>query len=334
MSGHYASSGTAMATGLGNGTRGMHFTRRTALAAALALLAAPPARAELAPAEAMIELAFAFPGAPPEHVAGRIAPPVEDQLGGAAGLGFMVSWSRAGALRVILKFKPGVAESAALAAARRQAAQALAALPGGAAPPAIRAVAPDDQPVLLLGLVADRFSLADVTRIVEPAIRDALQTVPGVEAVRVAGARREIGRIRLDRARLAAHGVSADDVRTALRARGIAPAAGAEPDALGVPATADLGALADLVLGIISGAAVRLRDVAQIERAADSDGIVARFDGAPAVVVEVTRRRESDGGEAARALAAQLPGMLLRLPAGLSHKAGFSCEHCVRPTRR
>lgn len=308
----------------------MALTRRATLAAALAFAGLPHgARAEILPAETMIEVAFVFPGAPLEHVADRMTPLVENHLGGADGLGFIVSWSRAGAIRVVLKFKPGVAEAAALAAARRGTAQALAALPGGTAPPAIRSVAPDDQPIALIGFVADRFSLAEVTRIVEPRVREALQTAAGVGAIRVHGARPEIGRLRLDRARLEAYGVSVEDVRAALRRRGIA-AADTEPDALAVPATADPAALGDLVLKVINGAAVRLRDVAQIERTAATDGIVARYDGAVAVVLEVTRRPEIGGAEAARALAAQLPGTLLRLPAGVSHKAGFSCERCAQ----
>jgi multidrug efflux pump len=313
----------------------MAIATRRVLAAAMAFawLTSPAARAEVAVAEPMIEVEFAFAGAARDTVADRLTPLIENDLGGAPDLGFMISWSRAGQSRVVLKFKPGVRESAALERARRQADQALGRLPSGSAPPAIRAIAPERRPIAYMGFIADRFSLADVTRIVEPRVREALQVVVGVEAVRVYGARPEIGRIRLDRARLAAYGVSIEDVRAALRQRGIA-AAGTEPDALTVPATADLAALGDLVLKVINGAAVRLRDVAQIERAAASDGIVARYDGAVALVVEVTRRPEIGGAEAARALAAQLPGTLMRLPGGLSHKAGFSCERCAAAVRR
>jgi multidrug efflux pump len=316
----------------------MALTRRATLAAALAFAGlAHGARAEILPAETMIEVAFAIPGAPLEHVADRVTPLVENHLGGADGLGFMVSWSRAGSLRVVLKFKPGVGEAAALEAARRGISQALAALPGGTAPPALRSVASDVQPIALLGFVADRFSLADVTRIVEPQVRESLQAVAGVEAVSLHGARREVTRVRFDVGRLAAYGVSVGYVRTALLLHGIealpAPSEGDAPS-MTLRDAADPASVADIVVKTVNGVPVRLRDIAQIERAAASDGVVARYDGAVAVVLEVTKRPEFGRAEAARALAAQLPGTLTRLPAGLSHKAGYSCARCAAAVRR
>jgi hypothetical protein len=48
----------------------------------------------------------------------------------------------------------------------------------------------------------------------------------------------------------------------------------------------------------------------------------------------VAKRPVIGMAEAARALAAALPGTFIQLPGGLSHKTGFSCERCAAAARR
>jgi multidrug efflux pump len=313
-------------------------TRRMILAAILALAwtIASPARAELPFAETMIEVEFTFAGTPLEAVAERLTPVVENNLGAAPGLGFIVSWSRAGQVRLVLKFKPGIGESAALAGVRRQIAQALAQLPPAGGEPAIRAVPPERQPVAYVAFIGDRFSLGDVTRIVEPQVRERLQTAVGVEGIRLYGSRREIGRVRLDRDRLAAYGLSEEAVRAALAQNGIEASPAPDGDAPGLTLRNrfEPESVGQIVVKTVNGVPVRLRDIAQIERSHMHDGVVVRYDGAIGVLLEVAKRSEIGMAEAARALAAALPETFIRLPGGLSHKTGFSCERCVSAARR
>lgn len=313
-------------------------TRRTILAAILALAwpMASSARAELPLAETMIEVEFTFAGTPLEAVAERLTPAIENNLGAAGGLGFMVSWSRTSQVRLVLKFKPGTGESAALASARRQIAQALAQLPPASGAPVVRVVPPERQPMAYVAFIGDRFSLGDVTRIVEPQVRERLQTVAGVEEVRIYGSRREIGRVRLDRGRLAAYELSVEAVRAALAQSGVeaSPAPDGDAPSLTLRNRFEPESVGQIVVKTVNGVRVRLRDIAHIERSLTHDGVVVRYDGAIGVLLEVAKRPEIGMAEAARALAAALPDTFIQLPGGLSQKTGFSCERCAAPARR
>ena len=244
-------------------------TRRTLLAAMLGVTwPIASARAEAPLAETMIEVGFTFAGTPLETVAERLTPPIENNLGAANGLGFMVSWSRTGQVQLVLKFKPGVGESAALASVRRQIAQALAQLPPANGEPMVRAVPPERQPIAYVAFIGDRFSLGDITRIVEPQVRERLQTAVGVEGIRVYGSRREIGRVRLDRDRLAAYGLSIEAVRAALAQNGIEASPAPDGDAPGLTLRNrfEPESVGQIVVKTVNGVPVRLRDIAQIER--------------------------------------------------------------------
>jgi multidrug efflux pump len=303
---------------------------------ALACLAAPAA-AERAGGEAMIEVEITAPGMAREIVATRITPAVERQVGGANSLSFMVSWSRAGESRLVLKFKPDTAESAALETVRQQAATALAQLSSAATLRVVRAVAPEQRPTAHIAFLGDRFSLGEVTRAVEPDVREILQQAVGVARIQVFGVRPEIGRIDLDRSRLAAYGVSVADIRAALAAQGVdaAPAQREGDEILfAITNRIEPSKVGDIVVKVVNGVLVRLKDLARVERGVTDDGVIVRYNGEIALLLEVARQPQISEREAARALHDRLPDAVLRLPAGLSHKSGFSCERCVAPVRR
>jgi multidrug efflux pump subunit AcrB len=304
---------------------------------ALLALTLGPARSQSGAGEAMIEVEVAATGLPRDTVATRITPAIESRLGAMSGLSFMVSWTRAGESRVVLKFKPGVGESAALEAARQQVAAALAQLSLPASARAVRAIAPEQQPTAYIAFMGDRFSLGDVSRAVEPEVREMLQVVVGVARVRAFGLRPEAGRIHLDRPRLAAYGIGVADIRAALAAMGIEAAPG-EPDSdeilFALKSGIEPSRVGDIIVTVVNGVALRLKDLARVERGVTDDGVIVRYNGEIALLLEVARQPKISEREAARALHERLPDAVLRLPAGLSHKSGFSCERCVAPALR
>jgi len=310
------------------------------LAAGL-MLAALPALAAAQPAlrETTIAVEIAAPqGTSLETTALRMTPQIERYLGDAERLQFMVSWSRAGRSRIVLKFKPQTSEGAALAAVRQKLA-ALGAQQPGLGPPDVAVLAADRQPTAYLAFLSERMSAGEITRVIEPRVRETLQQIVGVARVRVSGARREVGRIHLDRDRLSALGLTVDEIRAALVQSGketiVEKPDGDEPS-LALPQPSDferIEELGQLTIKVLNGAPVRLRDVARIERGVSSDGVVAHFDGQVALLLEIEKRPEIDTAEAARSVRAHLPGILAQLPGALSHKIGFSCESCVAPRR-
>jgi multidrug efflux pump subunit AcrB len=146
-------------------------------------------------------------------------------------------------------------------------------------------------------------------------------------------------RIEADASRLAAYGVSTAEVATALRLNRVS----ATPD-FGSTDTSKLviwplidrvnvEALGDIVLKLVAGSPVRLRDVAVVRLDAKDDGIVARFDGKAAIVAEVQKRPETDIVAATRAVRQRVADLEVQRPASIRIDAGYLCERCAEPAK-
>src|SRR4029434_3592239 len=84
------------------------------------------------------------------------------------------------------------------------------------APPRVRRLEIDDQPILTYAVAAPGMSKAELSWFIEDTVTRALQTAPGVAQVRrVGGVDREIN-VLVDPDRLSAHGLTADSVNQAL----------------------------------------------------------------------------------------------------------------------
>mgnify|MGYP006200363241 CR=1 FL=1 len=87
--------------------------------------------------------------------------------------------------------------------------------------PVIAKVEADAQAIIYVAFTSDRHSALEVSDYADRYVRDRLQNLPGVAEVRIFGERRYAMRIWLDRARLAAFGLTTQDVENALRAQNV-----------------------------------------------------------------------------------------------------------------
>ena len=78
--------------------------------------------------------------------------------------------------------------------------------------PVIAKVEADAQPIIYLAFSSDRHSPLEVTDFADRFVKDRLQTLPGVADVQIFGERRYAMRIWLDRRKLAAYGLTPQDV--------------------------------------------------------------------------------------------------------------------------
>jgi multidrug efflux pump subunit AcrB len=285
----------------------------------------------------MIEIA-AKSGAPPDELA-RIVPQLETSLRAIDGLDFVTSLTTAKRSEIVLKFKPAVRPHRALADARDRFAEASKSLPPVFGAPRFKPLDAGELRVVQLGLRSDVQTAEILTKVADEIVKDRLQEVVGVGAVRVLGARRPEVHIGIDAKRLAAHGLSLAAIEAALRRLGLevrtlsSEAAG---PVLAVPA--GRGGVPEglnrLVVGERDGVAIELRDVARVSLGLRGDGIVARYDGEPAVIVEVVAREGADWREVTRAVRARLDAIFPLLPAGVEAKPGFFCGRCTAPPAR
>jgi multidrug efflux pump subunit AcrB len=263
-----------------------------------------------------------FPGAPAEDVENLVSYPLEQKLAEIEGVKHVYSTSRPGIALLTVQFEVGVPRQQAIVRLYNQVySNADWAPPGlGVGQPLVRPMGIDDVPVMALTLWTDDparggVELAEVAHSLEAEIK----RVRGTRDVYTLGAPERAVVVELDATRLAAYGMTVDDLAGALAAANVVRHAGDRVGADGVrPLTAgtwlaDAQQVAELVIGLSGGRPLFLSDVAEIRRGADLatrlawHGAPAGRDGpasgsAPAVTIAVAKQPGTNAADITRAV--------------------------------
>lgn len=243
-----------------------------------------------------ISVSASLPGASPETMAATVATPLERALGSIAGVSEITSSSSLGSSRITLQFDlnrdiDGAARDvqAGLNAARSM-------LPTGMpSNPTYRKVNPADAPVMIVALTSDTLTRGQMYDAASTVIAQRLSQVDGIGQVSIGGGALPAVRIELDPNRLAANGIALDSVRATVVASNANRPKGAVEDAdrywqLGANDQSRTAAdYAPIILSYRNGAAVRLRDVADVTDSVQdvrNDGL---SNGRPAVLLILSK---------------------------------------------
>jgi multidrug efflux pump subunit AcrB len=226
----------------------------------------------------MADVMVSFPGATAHQVEQLVSYPLEQKLAEIEGIKHTYSVSRPGMAVVTVEFDVGVKRQPALVRLYDKVLSNQDWLPQnlGVDQPIIKPRGIDDVPVMALTLWTDdpqrsATDLADVAHTLEAE----LKRIPGTRDIYTIGAPDRAVMVRLDPARLASHGLTVDELVTALQAANLARQAGERVGADGLAQVtsgqflADRDDVASLVLGVSNGQPVRLQDVASVTDTAD-----------------------------------------------------------------
>ena len=279
----------------------------------------------------MANVFIPFPGASARDVETLIATPAEQVLAQMAGVEHVFSVSRPGLAVLTVQFEVGVPRIDALVrlydtihSNRDWASPQL-----GILEPIIKPKGIDDVPVLALSLsTADAARGAYELERVAHAMEIELKRVRGTREVQTLGGPGRAVRVLLDADRLAAHGVSALDVRNALQIANVAAPSGKlvrENREVVVETGNYLQSAAEvrsLVVGAVEGRPVYLADVAEVLDGPDQPGrYVWTADASgesPAVTIQITKKPGENAVEVAERVlqrVAELHGSVI--PAGV-----------------
>ncbi|WP_372825765.1 efflux RND transporter permease subunit [Polaromonas sp.] len=224
-----------------------------------------------------IQVQTLYPGASPEVMAQTVTAPLERQFGQMAGLQRLSSTSAAGVSIVTLQFGLGlaldVAEQQVQAAINAGGSLLPADLP---APPVYAKVNPADAPVLTLAITSNSLPLTEVQNIVNTRLALKISQVSGVGLVTLSGGQRPAVRIQADTRALASYGLGLDSLRSAIAAANANAAKGSidgPTRSYSINSNDQLLAAADyqnLIIAFRNGAAVRVKDVAQVVDSAEN----------------------------------------------------------------
>ena len=164
-----------------------------------------------------IQVSANLPGADPATMAATVAQPLESQFALIPGVAEMTSSSQANSTQITLQFElsrnidgAGADVLAAINAASGQLPKNL------PSPPTYRKVNPADAPILLLSATSETLPLTQVSDEALTKLAQAISQIGGVGQVSVGGQQTPSIRIQVDPAKLAARGLSLEDVRAPL----------------------------------------------------------------------------------------------------------------------
>jgi len=235
-------------------------------------------------------------GAAPETMDAEVTSVIEGAVARVSGAETIESASEENNARIRVTFSPAVDVIDAANDVREAVASIERQLPEGVEDLTVVKADDDSDPIIRLAVASGRLSAEALTRLAEDDISTELAGIPGVAAVQLFGNRKRVLRVVVDPLRLAAYGLSVDDIASTLRTVDLDVPAGSFKSAdqlLLVRADASVwrtNELEELELA----EDIRLGDVAQaFYGPADAESYV-RLDGRRVIGLGVVRRAQSN----------------------------------------
>lgn len=259
-------------------------------------------------------------GASSEVIESQVTKPLEDSIAGIDGVDVITSISRQEQSQITVRFKLEKSPDDAAADVRDRVSRVRGRLPDSVDEPVISKVEADASPTIWLAFTTERLTPLQVTDLANRVVKPRLQTVPGVADVLIRGERVFAMRVWLDADKLAAYGVTVQDVEDALRRQNLEVPAGrieGPQREFSVTAQTDLNTpeqFGAVALRQVNGYTVRLRDVARIEQAPASERSSTRLNGRASVSLGVIRQATANPLEVSAGVQQILPRLREELP--------------------
>ncbi len=271
-----------------------------------------------------VQVSTQLPGASPEVTASLITAPLERQLGQIPSLVSMTSTSSYGVSQISLQFDLNRDIDGATQDVQAAINAAAGVLPRNLPyPPVYAKVNPADAPVMTLALTSDTIALRAMSDLSDTLLAQRLSQISGVGKVGVLGGLKPAVRVQADLARLAAYGISMEDLRTAIAGANVSGPKGSldGPQQAYTIAANDQIAAADaykpIIIAYRNGSPVTIGDVAQIVDGLENNRTGGWYQGTPAVIIEIQRQPGANVIEVVRQIREEIPKVQRLMPAGV-----------------
>ncbi|NHV28278.1 efflux RND transporter permease subunit [Burkholderia sp. D-99] len=271
-------------------------------------------------------------GASPDVMASTVAEPLERRLETIADVQELTSMSYVGSSMIVIEFGldrdiNGAARDvqAAIQAARADLPTTL------RANPTYRQYNPADAPVMVLALTSDTLTSAQLYDSADSVIQQQLSQIKGVGQITLGGGALPSVRVELNPSKLNSYGIGLEDVRASLGAanadspKGHLDQGGHRYEILSNDQIGTAAPYRNLVVAYRNGAAVQLRDVAQVLDSNENVRNAGLYNGKQAVLVIVFPEPGSNVVNTVRQIRERLPVIEAALP-GSVH-VGVAVDH-------
>ncbi len=277
----------------------------------------------------VINVSVSYPGATPETMANNVATPLEKQFLQIPGLDVITSSSTQGNTTLTLQFVLSKSVDAAATDVQASINQASGSLPLDLpSPPTFTKFNPNDQPIIYITLTSDSLPEGPLYDYAQSEIAQRINIVPGVSRVDIFGSKAAI-RIKADPSKLAARGLTVDDLAKAIQGGTSYQGAGQFDGKNRTFLLQPQGQLTNakdydnLIIGETKGSPVYLRDVAKAVDSLQDERQARHFwfrgHNVPPtnIVLAVSRQAGANAVATARAVRDLLPEFRRELPGSI-----------------
>ncbi len=247
----------------------------------------------------IVTISSPYAGAGTEEMERLVVRPIEDELEGVPQLERVSSYAQAGVANIVVRFRFGSSIETDRSNVQQAVESARANMPPDLVPPVVAIEDPSQIPVLTESLTSAVLSPRELSEIVDRTIAPALRAAPEIGSVVVSGDRVRQFTIVPDLGALDALGLTVLDLNHSLAGAndvlpgGVLRSSTAEATVGVRSASEDSDDLRRLPVAI-GLANVRVGDLARVVDGRAEETIVSRVDGAPAVVLFVSRAENAD----------------------------------------
>ena len=287
-----------------------------------------------------VSIRASYPGASAEVLAQTVATPIEQEVNGVDNMLYINSQSVGdGTLTINVVFRPGTDVDTAQVLVQNRVSVAVPRLPDDVQRlgVTVRKASPDLMMVVHMVSPDGSRDQQYISNYATLYIKDALARVDGVGDVNVFGARDYSMRVWLDPGKVAARGLTAEDVVDAVRAANLQVAAGAinQPPARSTGAfqvsvqtlgrLTDIEQFGDIVVRADPGLGfVRIRDIARVELGSQDYTVNAYLGKDVATAIVIYQRPGSNALTTAAAILRTMEAAKQDFPAGLDYRVVYN----------
>jgi multidrug efflux pump len=271
----------------------------------------------------IVTVTTTYYGADPDVIAGFIATPLENAIAQANGIDYMSSTSQTGVNVITVYLRLNYDADKALTEINTKVASVINQLPSGTQQPVLTVKVGQTIDAMYMGFDSDVLPRNKITDYLIRVVQPKLQAVTGVQTAEILGGQNFALRAWLDPAKLAAYGLTATDISTALTQNDYIAGLGTTKGQMvqvNLTASTSLHSaqeFANLIVMQSNGAIVRLKDVANVTLGADDYESQVAFDGKQAVYIGIQVAPGANLLDVIAGVRKDFPGIQAQLPEGL-----------------
>ncbi|MFG1240851.1 multidrug efflux RND transporter permease subunit [Xanthobacter sp. V7C-4] len=272
-----------------------------------------------------IQVSASLPGASPETMASSVSTPLERQFSQISGVTQMTSTSALGVAAITIQFDLNRNIDAAAQDVQSAINAASGQLPKNLpSPPTFRKINPADAPILILSVQSDLYPLTKLDDAADTILAQQISQIAGIAQVAITGEQKPAVRVQVDPSKIAALGMSLEDVRAVLAAATVdQPKGSFDGAAQGFTIYADDQLLAatpwnEVVVAYRNGAPVRIRDIGRAVDGPENARLASWQNGKRGIQLIVFKQPGANVIETVDRVRAMIPRLEAALPPGIN----------------